>query len=123
MRLNHSRIPPLARKSRMKNLAHGLSEPHMQRIAFEAWVPDHGVSYRRYLFRRFQTNEIMKLCHRGCDASRHRQGQVRCFQHANCREKVRKPDSQTALETSFSKRSIDEALLVGRRFRRDMTKA
>jgi hypothetical protein len=33
----------------MKNLAHGLSEPHMQRIAFEARMPGHGVPYRRYL--------------------------------------------------------------------------
>jgi hypothetical protein len=62
----------LTGRSRMKDLTHRLSEPHVQRIAFEARMPDHGVPYRRYLFRRFQTDQIMKLCHRPSDASRHR---------------------------------------------------
>ncbi len=68
----HPSIHLLARKSRMKNLTHCLSEPHVQRIAFEARMPDHGVQNRQYHFRRFQTDQIMKLCHRPCDESRHR---------------------------------------------------
>src|ERR1700735_5507326 len=56
--IRHPSIHLLARKSRMKNLTHRLSEPHVQRIAFEARMPDHGVPYRRYLFRRFQTDQI-----------------------------------------------------------------
>ncbi len=88
----------------------------MQLIAFEARMPDHGVPYRRYLFERSQTGQTMKLCHRRCDASGHRQGQVCSFQHPNRRMHIGKVDSQTALETSFFKGPIDETLLVGLRF-------
>ncbi len=88
----------------------------MQRVAFEARVPDYGVPDRWDLFRRFQTFQIVKRCHRLCESSRNSESQVCRFQHTKCREEVGNMNCQTALQTSFSKRSVNKTLQVGLQF-------
>src|SRR5580692_7979659 len=86
-------------------------------------MPDHRVPYRRDLLRRFQAWEAKKGHHRLCYASGHRQHQVCRFEHADCGKEKGQVGCHTTLQTSFTKGTVDQVLLVWLDFYRNVAKA